>query len=628
VGNHQNDQQLTDSLRPDLSPPLARLNGRVRRRRRVVAHGQRHVLSPSYAGAHRGLARRRWVPLGTSDRLLDALTLRDWAHTAVSDLITHIDEINRLNVFPVADSDTGANMLFTMRSALAEANAGVNADGSPGCVARVAAALSAGALNGARGNSGVILSQILRGIADVTATAAADSGGELPEMDAVILGAGLQRGVELVITSMGGEEVPGTIVSVLRAAADAVEECAHGGEGLAPAITAAGDAAVVALEKTTEQLDVLADAGAVDAGGRGLLVLLDALRSTISGQAPARTVYELSPPTQQADPATERPAPQFEVMYLLDGCDAAAADALRNQLEELGESVAIAQAAAQGSDPLDSYSVHVHTDDAGAAVEAGLVAGRLSRIVVSALSSGVTGLPVGSWTRERAVLAVVDGDGAAELFAGEGACVLQPGPDTGYPATDISAHQLVRALVDTGAAQVMVLPNGYVAAEELVAGCTAAIGWGIDVVPIPTGSMVQGLAALAVHEPGRQAVDDGFTMARAAGAARHGSVRIATESALTWAGRCQPGDGLGIAGDEVLIVAADAAGAGIGLLDLLLASGGDLVTVLVGAGIGTDADATAVSDILQEHVHDNHPGTELVTYRTGHHGDALLIGVE
>ena len=108
----------------------------------------------------------------------------------------------------------------------------------------------------------------------------------------------------------------------------------------------------------------------------------------------------------------------------------------------------------------------------------------------------------------------------------------------------------------------MVLPNGYVAAEELVAGCTAAIGWGIDVVPIPTGSMVQGLAALAVHDPGGQAVNDGYTMARAAGGARHGSVRIATESALTWAGRCSPGDGLGISGDEVLIVAADAAGGG------------------------------------------------------------------
>jgi dihydroxyacetone kinase-like predicted kinase len=310
-------------------------------------------------------------------------------------------------------------------------------------------------------------------------------------------------------------------------------------------------------------------------------------------------------------------------MYRLDDCDDAAADALRNRLEELGESVAIAQAAARESDALDSYSVHVHTDDAGAAVEAGLAAGRLSRIVISALSSGVTGLPAGGWTRERAVLAVVDGDGAAELFSGEGAGVLQPDPDAG-----VSAHQLMRAVVDTGAAQVMVLPNGYVAAEELVAGCTAAIGWGIDVVPIPTASMVQGLAALAVHENDRQAVDDGYTMARAAGAARHGSVRIATESALTWAGRCQPGDGLGIAGDEVLIVAADVAGAAIGLLDLLLASGGDLVTVLVGAAVETEVDEAALRDTLQRHVHDNHPGTELVTYRTCHRGDVLLIGVE
>lgn len=470
-------------------------------------------------------------------------------------------------------------------------------------------------MNGARGNSGVILSQILRGIAEVTATAAAASGAVLRAVDANALGAALWRGVELVVASMGGVEVPGTIVSVLRAAAGAVDQCAH--EGLAGAVTAAGDAAVIALEKTPEQLDVLADAGAVDAGGRGLLVLLDALRSTICGQAPARAVYEPSPRALPTDTATQRPAPQFEVMYLLAVCDAAAADQLRDRLKELGESVAIAAA------PPDSYSVHVHTDDAGAAVEAGLAVGRVSRIVISALGSGTSGLPAGGWTRGRAVLAVVDGDGAAELFAGEGACVLRPGPDAVTPAADISAHQLVRAVVDTGAAHVMVLPNGYVAAEQLVAGCTAAIGWGVDVVPVPTGSMVQGLAALAVHDAARQAVDDGYSMARAAGASRHGSVRIATQKALTWAGTCKPGDGLGIAGDEVLIVADDVAAAAIGLVDLLLASGGDLVTVLIGAGVTED-----VAVVLERHVHDHHPGTELVSYRTGHRGDALLIGVE
>ncbi|MCV7257352.1 DAK2 domain-containing protein [Mycobacterium shimoidei] len=549
---------------------------------------------------------------------MDASALRDWAHTAVSDLITHIDEINRLNVFPVADADTGTNMLFTMRSALAEAKTGADTDD----VAQVAAALSMGALHGARGNSGVILSQILRGIADVTADAAATAGGQLPSIDAALLGAALWHGVDLVVASMGGREVPGTIVSVLQAAAGAVEECADAGEELARAITAAGDAAAIALEKTPEQLDVLSEAGVVDAGGRGLLVLLDALRSTISGHAPARTVYEPSPRREPAEPGPEPAAPQFEVMYLLDGCDSAGADALRERLGQLGDSVAIATSASEGAGA-GGYSVHVHTDDAGAAVEAGLIFGKPRRIQISALTAGATGLPPGSWTRERAVLAVVDGDGAAELFASEGACVLLPDPDAPDPTTALTARQLLRGVVDTGAAQVMVLPNGYVTAEELVAGCTAAIGWGIDVVPLPTGSMVQGLAALAVHDPGRQAVDDGYTMAQAVGTARHGSVRVATEKALTFAGTCEPGDGLGIAGDEVLIVAPDITRAAIGLLDLMLAPGGELVTVLVGANIQVD-----VADALQQHVHDNHPGIELVTYYTGHRGDALLIGVE
>ncbi|MDT5173021.1 MAG: fatty acid kinase, partial [Mycobacterium sp.] len=292
--------------------------------------------------------------MGTSDRLLDGLALRDWAHTVVSDLITHIDEINRLNVFPVADSDTGANMLFTMRSALAEADSVVGAGNDD--VARVANALSAGALNGARGNSGVILSQILRGIADVTAKPAAESGGVLTAIDAATFGAALSRGVDLVVASMGGEEVPGTIVSVMRAAAIAVEQCAAAGETLTRGVTEAGDAAVVALEKTTEQLDVLADAGVVDAGGRGLLVLLDSLCSTITGQAPVRSVYEPAPRSLPDDVATRRPAPQFEVMYLLAGCGPDLVDALRTRLDELGESVAIAAAASDGG-----HSVHVHT---------------------------------------------------------------------------------------------------------------------------------------------------------------------------------------------------------------------------------------------------------------------------
>ena len=124
---------------------------------------------------------------------------------------------------------------------------------------------------------------------------------------------------------------------------------------------------MIALEKTPDQLDVLGDAGVVDAGGRGLLVLLDALRSTITGQAPNRKVYEPAPRRPVPEIAAQPKAPQFEVMYLLGGCDTERADLLRERLDELGESVAIATSGVVGG-----YSVHVHTDDAGAAIEAGL----------------------------------------------------------------------------------------------------------------------------------------------------------------------------------------------------------------------------------------------------------------
>jgi DAK2 domain fusion protein YloV len=543
-----------------------------------------------------------------SARRLDASALRDWAHTAVGDLISHTDEINRLNVFPVADADTGTNMLFTMRSAWAQADARSDSDD----VAEVAAALAAGALHGARGNSGVILSQILRGLADVVMSASADTNGTLADIDGRLFAAALRHAIGLVVASMG-EPVPGTIVSVLQEAAGAAEHVAADDADLVDVVAAAAEAATVALDKTPGQLDVLAEAGVVDAGGRGLLVLLDAMSTTLTGRAPHRHEYQPAPPQTDATIAAAA-APQFEVMYLLSGCDARGVDTLRERLEQLGESVAIAAAA----DGAGHYSVHVHADDAGAAVEAALSVGTPSRIQITSLSAGSGARPAGGWSRERAVLAVVDGDGAVELFDGEGAHVLRQEPDA-----PVSAKQLLHALVNTGAAQIMVLPNGYVAAEELVAGCTAAIGWGIDVVPVPAGSMVQGLAALAVHDAERQAVDDGYTMARAAASARHGSVRVATEEALTWAGTCKPGDGLAISGDEVLIVGNSITEAAAGLIDLLLASGGELVTVLTGAGVDG-----SVGDALQEHAHRHHPGTELVTYHTAHRGDALLIGVE
>ena len=318
--------------------------------------------------------------MAESGRRLDASALRDWAHTAVGDLIAHTDEINRLNVFPVADADTGTNMLFTMRAAWAQADA----DARGGDVAAVAAALADGALQGARGNSGVILSQILRGLADVAAEAAAERGGELTEVDGAVLAAALRHAVGLVVASMG-ESVPGTIVSVSAGRRRSGRGRRAEDADLGGVVAAAAEAAVVALDKTIEQLDVLADAGVVDAGGRGPAgAARRAVQDRVRSCAGPRVVCAVAARPSSATVAAPAP-PRFEVMYLLSGCDPDGVEQPRQRLDELGDSVAIAASSSVGG---GRYSVHVHSDDAGGAIEAALPFGTPSRIQITALTGG------------------------------------------------------------------------------------------------------------------------------------------------------------------------------------------------------------------------------------------------
>lgn len=544
--------------------------------------------------------------------VLDSAALLDWARASVEGLISRSDEINRLNVFPVADADTGTNMLFTMRSAVNAAEA----LGEGATVAQVAAALARGAVHGARGNSGVILSQIVRGIAD-----AAD---DQDTIGAEVVRRALRQASQFVIASMS-TPVEGTIVSVLQAAADAADSVRSG--DLPELVSTAADAAVSALEKTPKQLDVLADNGVVDAGARGLVVILDALVSVVAGELPTRREYSPSPPKNapsqvwvagpgrgsgglNLDPPRELP-PEFEVMYLLCGCDELQIADLRAQLDAMGDSIAIAGDGAMG------YSVHAHVNDAGAAIEAGMKFGIPQSIQISSLRGDVGGGHHDGRHRHRRVLALAEGDGAATLFSSEGAQVLR------VDEPPASAKRLLDAVVDSGAHQIMVLPNGLMAAEELVAVCAAARGWGITVIPLPSASMAQGLAALAVHDPERMAVDDSYTMARAAGATRFGLVRVATERALTWSGTCEPGDAMGIIGDEVLVLNHDVANATKALVSIMLSSGGELVTVLL-----SDKVDESLAESLVEHTRSHHGGVEVMIYRTGQRTDVVHIGVE
>ena len=548
--------------------------------------------------------------------VLDSAALLNWARASVEGLITRSDEINRLNVFPVADADTGTNMLFTMRSAVNAAEA----LGDGATVAQVAAALARGAVHGARGNSGVILSQIVRGIAD----AAADQ----DAIGAEVVRRALRQASQFVIASMS-TPVEGTIVSVLAAAAEAADRVADGAcaDDLVGLVSTAADAAVSALEKTPKQLDILADNGVVDAGARGLVVILDALVSVVAGELPTRREYSPSPPKNAAsqvwvagpgrgsgglnlDPPRELP-PEFEVMYLLSGCDELQIADLRTQLDGMGDSIAIAGDGDMG------YSVHAHVNDAGAAIEAGMKFGTPQSIQISSLRGDVGGGHHDGRHRHRRVLALAEGDGAATLFSSEGAQVLR------VDEPPASAKRLLDAVVDSGAHQIMVLPNGLMAAEELVAVCAAARGWGITVIPLPSASMAQGLAALAVHDPERMAVDDSYTMARAAGATRFGLVRVATERALTWSGTCEPGDAMGIIGDEVLVLNHEVANATKALVSIMLSSGGELVTILL-----SDQVDESLAEALIEHTRSHHGGVEVMIYRTGQHTDVVHIGVE
>ncbi|NCL73399.1 DAK2 domain-containing protein [Rhodococcus sp. YH1] len=539
---------------------------------------------------------------------VDGTALRRWVDLGLRALAERRDEINSLNVFPVPDGDTGTNLLVTLRSAAAELDTSA-ADAED--VATIVGALARGAFHGARGNSGVLLAQMLRGLADALDGAVV--------VDGAALGRAWRHAADLVTRALSCP-AEGTIVSVLHAAADGAHAAGRSGS-LVTVATAAADAAAEALQRTTAQLDVLAEAGVVDAGGLGLLLLLDAFVETVSGRRPDRAPIATSKPGAPARHGGHNGHEprhggdqDFEVMYFVEGSDTARMDTLRTRLDALGDSVAVV------GDGAGIWSVHVHCCDAGAAVEAGLEAGRLHQVTVTCFALeaqqriGVG--PVASGAGSRSVLAVVAGDGTAELFEAEGAAIVR--------ADDpITRRHLLDAIRRLGSRDVMVLPNGALPAQELVAVGAAARDHRREVMFLPCSSMVQGLASLAVHDPGREAADDAFAMSEAAAATRWGSLRIANERALTWVGTCEPGHSLGLSGHDVVVIEHDLVTAGASLLDKVLAAGGELVTMLV----GFDAP-DGLAERLTRHVNDRHPEVEVLVYRGGQRSDLLQLGVE
>jgi DAK2 domain fusion protein YloV len=436
---------------------------------------------------------------------------------------------------------------------------------------------------------------------------------------------------------------------------------------LAAIVWAAAVAAREALARTPEQLPALARAGVVDAGGLGLVVLLDALAEVVTGSAPPNGggfAAGAGAPRRAAIEAMRETGSDeyaYEVQYLLDASDGAVGR-LRETLGRLGDSLVVVGAG--GPDPAQrTWNVHVHVNDVGAALEAGVEAGRPYRISVTRfvdqfqstpapaatapatpppaaippmatppIVPAATAAQVRSWAGDgdraeppvahphaRAVVVVCDGDGMAELFAAEGAQVVRRHPAGGAPSTG----EIVDAVRATGAGRVVIMPNDPNVASAAAAAAKEARAMGIRAGVVPTRSPVQALAALAVRDAGRRFEDDVIAMAEAVGACRYAEVTTASRDAVTIAGVCQAGDVLALVQGEVTLIGQDLADTCRRLLDRLLAAGGEMVTVLTG-----DRVPAGLVDSLTEHIGRDWPFVEVHTYAGGQPHYPLLVGVE
>ncbi len=518
-------------------------------------------------------------------QVLDAAALRAWCTAGLQRLTDACAEIDDLNVYPVPDGDTGTNLRLTLASVVDAVTA------APEDHAATVRAITTGSLMGARGNSGVILSQLLRGML-----------GSLPDdagADDVV--AALRAGATSAYGAVGAP-VEGTVLTVAREAAEGAR-----GTTLTEVVTSAREAAEVSLARTPDLLPVLKAAGVVDAGGRGWCVLLEALEQVVAGATVEREPGLHVPRDRTGLAAREVGSDEFsyEVQFLLRDATDDAVSVLRDRLGALGDSLVVV-----GADGL--FNVHVHVNDVGAAIEAGVDAGRPFRITVTRFEDQI------SATTGRAVVAVAAGPGLAALFRDAGALVVDGGP-TANPSTG----ELLAAIRRTGAAEVVVLPNdGNVRAVALAAADQARAD-GLAVAVVPTTSVVQGLAAVSVADPARAFDDDVAAMGTAAGGTRWAEVTTAVRASATEAGPCEAGDVLGLVGGSVVVVGQDHLLVAEQLLHRLLEAGGELVTVVLGA----DADAEA-GIRLSSYVEREHPAVEVQVLDGGQPHYPYLLGVE
>jgi hypothetical protein len=476
----------------------------------------------------------------------------------------HRESLNRLNVYPVPDGDTGTNMSLTMESV-------VEALGGTSSLADVAQAMAHGSLMGAQGNSGIILSQILR--------AWAETFRPHKEIGPAQMTDGLDRATTAAYKAVG-HPVEGTILTVLRLAAEEAKEASGSADGLGGLLERVYGRAEQALLETPELLPVLKAAGVVDAGGAGLLLLLAALHEHVSGVKVVLPPAFFRPAAQLLSADGHGPKGEggsiadlhYEVMFMLEG-PAGADDRLKEAWAAIGDSVVIV--GGEGS-----WKCHIHTDDIGAALEAGVEAGRPRRIKVTDLLAQAASedfhraayifepLP-DALHAKVGLVAVANGPGILELFRQYGAQGVVIGGQTMNP----SVGDLLEVVEAVAAKTVVLLPNNknIIPAAEEVDRLTRK-----QVHVIPTRSVPQGIAAAVAYATNLSVEKAVSRMDKAARAVRSGEMTRAVRDATTPAGTIHEGDWIGLIDGKVQVIRP----AGPGRLGVLVAR---LLRFLIGA---------------------------------------------
>lgn len=508
--------------------------------------------------------------------LLDGTRLLAWARHAADELDRRRVEINALNVFPVPDADTGSNMAHTMAAAVEEAEAL-----GPGAGAEdVAEALAVGAVRGARGNSGVVLSQVMRGVAQSIAEDASEG---------VMIAEALGSAVGFVDRAIA-DPVEGTVVTVLRAAAAEAREVVEEADdpaalSLTDVAVPATDAARVALARTPSQLPALREAGVVDAGGAGLVVLLETLVGETAPAAPG-------PAGEQAREAAPKDVDThglggdvaLEVLFSFEGD----LDALETALAPLGDSLIVARLNETAG------RVHIHSHEAGRVVEAAYAAGAVSELRLEALPPATAAPAPATAAPRRLIIAVTPPGSLTTLYAESGAVPVAPGPEV--------ISDMLAAIKHSQSDEIIVLPNGLLSSDNLAAVEKATRAMEQTITLLPTVRLVSGIAALSVYDETQPLATAAFTMSEAAGEMRTAVAVRAEKGALTQGGAVGKGDVVVTARGETLLIADRPADAVERACRRLLEHGGEQVTILFDSAELSAAELEELASALRVEV--------------------------